>query len=75
MPCTVKLNDYYSVTISSDRERSGGWESEGEIFITATCRDIGVSVSGEGRTLPASERRALAQARERCPVRPPDGGK
>ena len=64
MPCTRKVDDRHSVTIRSDRRRrGGGWESEGDIFVTATCRDIGVTVRGEGRTLPAAEARAFAEAR------------
>ena len=63
MPCTRKLDERHSVTIRSDRRRSGGWESEGDIFVTATQKDIGVTVHGEGRTLPSSEARAFADAR------------
>lgn len=67
MPCSVQLDDHLSVTIRSDRGRRGGWEARGELYVTATCRDVGVSVSGEGRTLPAAEARALAAARRSCP--------
>lgn len=63
MPCTRKIDDRHSVTIRSDRRRGGGWESEGDLFVTATCRDIGVTVRGAGRTLPAAEARAFAAAR------------
>ena len=63
MPCTRKIDDRHSVTIRSDRRLGGGWESEGAIFVTATRRDIGATVRGEGRTLPAAEARAFAEAR------------
>jgi hypothetical protein len=63
MPHTRQLDDRHSVTIRSDRRRSGGWESEGDIFVTATCKDIGVTVRGEGRTMSSAEQRAFAQAR------------
>jgi len=32
MPHTRKIDDRYSVTIRSDRRRTGGWESEGDVF-------------------------------------------
>ena len=63
MPHTRQVDDRYSVTIRSDRRAGGGWESEGEIFLTATCRDIGVTVRGEGRTMTSAEARAFAEAR------------
>ena len=63
MPYTREIDDRHSVTIRSDRRPRGGWESEGDIFVTATCRNIGVTVRGEGRTLPAAEARAFAEAR------------
>lgn len=64
MPCTRKLDERHSVTIRSDRRRSGGWESEGDIFVTATQKDIDVIVRGEGRTLPSAEARAFYEARK-----------
>jgi hypothetical protein len=66
MPCTRKIDDRYEVTISSDRCRTGGWESEGHIFVTATGKSNGVTVKGEGRTLPSAEQRAFAEARKWC---------
>lgn len=63
MPHTRQVDDRYSVTIRSDRRVGDGWESEGEIFLTATCRDIGVTVRGEGRTMTSAEARAFAEAR------------
>lgn len=63
MPHTREIDDRHSVTIRSDRRRTGGWESEGDIFITATCRDIGVTVRGEGRNMSSAEARAFAEAR------------
>lgn len=63
MPHTRKIDDRYSVTIRSDRRRTGGWESEGDIFVTATCKDIGVTLTGEGRTMSSAEARAFAEAR------------
>lgn len=63
MPHTRKIDDRYSVTIRSDRRRTGGWESEGDIFVTTTCKDIGVTVTGEGRTMSSAEARAFAEAR------------
>jgi hypothetical protein len=63
MPCTREIDDRHSVTIRSDKRRGVGWESEGDIFVTATCKDIGVTVRGEGRTMPSSEARAFAEAR------------
>ena len=70
MPCTRPIDDTHSVTISSDRRHGGGWESTGDIFLTANCRDIGVTVRGEGRTLPSSETRAFAAARRWSMNRP-----
>lgn len=63
MPHTRKIDDLYEVTIRSDRRRTGGWESQGDIFVSATQRDIGVTVHGEGRTMSSSEARAFAKAR------------
>lgn len=63
MPHTRAIDDHYSVTIRSDKRRLGGWESQGDIFATATCRDIGVTVRGEGRTMTSAEARAFAEAR------------
>lgn len=63
MPNTRKLDDRLSVTIRSDRRRGSGWESEGDIFVTATGKDTGVSVHGEGRTMSSAEARAYAEAR------------
>ena len=69
MPNTRKIDELYSVTIRSDKRRGGGWESEGEIFLTATCRDIDVTVRGEGRTMSSAEQRAFAEARRWCLTR------
>lgn len=69
MPHTRKVDDRHSVTIRSDHRRSGGWESQGDIFVTATCRDIGITVHGEGRTMTSAEARAFAEARRRCLTR------
>lgn len=63
MPNTRRIDELYSVTVRSEKRRGGGWESEGEIFVTATCRDIGVTVRGEGRTMSSAEQRAFAEAR------------
>ena len=63
MPCTRKIDDRHEVTISSDRRRGGGWESEGDVYVTAAGKPVGVTVRGEGRTMPASEARAFAEAR------------
>ena len=68
MPSTRKVDDRYSVTIRSDR-RASGWQSEGDIFVTATCRDVGVTVQGEGRTMSSAEARAFAEARRWCLTR------
>ena len=64
MPHTREIDDRHSVTIRSDRRARGGWESAGDIFVTATCRDIGVTVHGEGRTMTSAEARAFAEARK-----------
>jgi hypothetical protein len=64
MPSTRKIDDRHSVTIRSDRRPRGGWESKGDVFVTATCRDIGVTVRGEGRTMSSAEARAFAEARK-----------
>lgn len=69
MPHTRKIDDRHSVTIRSDQRRGGGWESEGDIFVTATCRDIGVTVRGDGRTMCSAEARAFAEARTWCLTR------
>ena len=63
MPHTRQVDDRHSVTIRSDRRPRGGWESQGDIFVTRTCRDIGVTVHGEGRTMCSAEARAFAEAR------------
>lgn len=63
MPHTREIDDRHSVTIRSDRRPRGGWESRGDIFVTTTCRDIGVTVHGEGRTMSSAETRAFAEAR------------
>ena len=60
---TSKIDERYSVTIRSDKRRGGGWGAEGEIYVTATGRDIGVTVRGQGRTKSAADGRALAEAR------------
>jgi hypothetical protein len=75
MPHTRKIDDLHDVTIRSDRRRSGGWEAEGDIFIIATQRHVGVTVRGEGRTMTAAEARAFAEARRWCLTRKrsPDG--
>ena len=64
MPCTREIDDRHSVTIRSDRRTRGGWESGGGIFVTATCKNIGVTVRGEGRTMSSAEARAFAEARK-----------
>lgn len=69
MPHTRKIDDLHEVTIRSDRRRTGGWESRGDIFVSATQRDIGVTVRGEGRTMSAAEARAFADARRWCLTR------
>ena len=63
MPNTRKLDDRHSVTIRSDRRRGRGWESEGDIVVTAARKDTGVTVHGEGRTMSSAEARAYAEAR------------
>lgn len=63
MPHTRKIDDLHDVTIRSDRRRTGGWESRGDIFVRATQRDVGVTVHGEGRTMTSAEARAFAEAR------------
>lgn len=63
MPHTREVDDRHSVTIRSDRRPRGRWESEGDIFVTRTCKDIGVTVRGEGRTMSSAEARAFAEAR------------
>ena len=71
MPSTQKVDDRHSVTIRSDRRRTGGWESDGDIFVTATCKDVGATVHGGGRTMSSAEARAFAQARRWCLTRRP----
>lgn len=63
MPNTREIDDRFSVTIRSDKRRVGGWESEGDIFVTSSGKDIGVTVNGEGRTMTSAEQRAFAKAR------------
>ena len=58
MPHTRKIDDLHDVTIRSDRRRTGGWESRGDIFVSATGNDVGVTVHGEGRTMTSAEARA-----------------
>ena len=69
MPHTRKIDDLHKVTIRSDKRRSGGWESQGDIFVTATGKDVGVTVHGEGRTMSSAEARAFAEARTWCLTR------
>lgn len=71
MPCTRKVDDRHSVTIRSGRRNGCGWESAGDIFITATCKDVGATVHGEGRTMSSAEARAFAEARRWCLTRRP----
>ena len=47
MPHTRKIDELHEVTIRSDRRRTGGWESRGDIFVSATGKDLGVTVHGE----------------------------
>ena len=69
MPHTRKIDDLHEVTIRSDRRRTGGWESRGDIFVSATGNDVGVTVHGEGRTMTSAEARAFAEARTWCLTR------
>ena len=69
MPHTRKIDDLHEVTIRSDKRGNGGWESRGDIFLSATQRDIGVTVHGEGRTMSSAEARAFAEARTWCLTR------
>lgn len=66
MPCTVQLDQNFSVTISSDRQRDGRWTARGRLFREPNGAATDIIVHGEGRTLPAAERRALAEARRMC---------
>ena len=66
MPGTRKIDDRCNVTIRSDRLRGGGWRAEGDIYVAATGRWVGVTVEGEGRTISAAEERAFAAARTWC---------
>lgn len=63
MPYTREIDDRHSVTIRPDKRRGGGWEAEGDIFVTSTGKDIGVTVNGEGRTMTSAEQRAFGKAR------------
>ena len=69
MPHTRKIDDIHDLTIRSDRRCAGGWESQGDIFVRATQRDIGVTVHGEGRTMSSAEARTFAEARNWCLTR------
>lgn len=40
MPHTRKIDDFHEVTIRSDRRRTGGWESRGDIFVSATSATL-----------------------------------
>ena len=66
MPHTRKVDDRHSVTIRSDRRRGGGWESNGDIYVTATNEDAGPTVHGEGRTMTSAEERTFQEARRWC---------
>ncbi len=67
MPHTRKVDDRHSVTIRSERRRDrGGWESTGDIYVTATNEDVGPTVHGEGRTMTSAEERAFQEARDWC---------
>lgn len=72
MPHTREVDDRHSVTIRSDQRRRGGWESQGDIFVTTTCKDVGVTVHGEGRTMTSAEARTFAEARRWCLTRKED---
>lgn len=69
MPHSRKIDDVHEVTIRSDRRRSGGWESRGDIVVSATGKEVGVTVHGEGRTMSSAEARAVAEARRWCLTR------
>ena len=71
MPSTRKVDDRHSVTIRSVRRNDGGWESEGDIFVTLTGKDVGATVHAEGRTMTSAEARAFAEARRWCLTRRP----
>lgn len=66
MPCTRVIDDRYSVSISSHPVRHGGWEAEGDVFVTTTQAATPITVRGEGRTLAAAEEQAVAEARRLC---------
>lgn len=72
MPNTRKIDGRHSVTIRSNKRRGGGWGSEGGIFVTATGKDVGLTVRGEGRTMSSAEQRAFAEARRWCLTRKKD---
>lgn len=74
MPHTRKVGDRHSVTIRSNHRRTGGWESEGDIFLTACCTNVGVTVHGKGRTMTSAEAQAFEQARRWCLTRQEDPG-
>ena len=69
MPHTRKVDDLHEVTIRSDKRRSGGWESQGDIFGSATGKYVGVTVHGAGRSMTSAEARAFAEARTWCLTR------
>lgn len=68
---TYDINEHYGVTISQT-QAGNPFIAVGEIYLRRTMADIGIRVRGEGRTWPAAARRALQQAKAKCPVAPTD---
>lgn len=60
---TEVLDDRHSVTISSEQRRDGSWEATAEVFLTATCDNVGIDVVGHGSTFGKAEANARARAR------------
>jgi hypothetical protein len=71
MPYTRDLNDHYGITVSLDARERSGFIASAIIFRRDTQATVGKTHYGEGRTLPAAERRAFAEARAAVPSKPP----
>ena len=69
---TVDLDEHYGVTISERGRTAKGYLAVGQIFSRKTMRNVGPPVRGEGRTWPAAAERALAAARQACPLGAPE---
>lgn len=70
---TFDINEHYSAAYSVDRE-ANGYSATGDIVERKSERLTGVTFQGVGRTMGSAIKRAMADARRVCPLRPPSSG-